>query len=74
MKCEYIGKSQEHDYREAYITYDLKEEEKFNKMYDFLTDRGWKIGCEEECASVIVDNKEQYDWFYSDYKQAKIIF
>lgn len=71
MKCEYIGKSRRHNYREAYITYDSKEEEKFNKMYDFLTDRGWKIECEEECANVVVDDKEQYDRFYSDYKQAK---
>lgn len=40
MKCQYIGKTEEHDYREAYITYNSNEEEKFNKMYDILCDKG----------------------------------
>lgn len=71
MKCQYIGKTEEHDYREAYITYNSNEEGKFNKMYDILCDKGWKLECEEECAGVAVCNKEEYDMFYSDYKQAK---
>lgn len=28
MKCEYIGKTEGHNCREAYITYSSKEEEK----------------------------------------------
>lgn len=71
MKCQYIGKTEEHDYREAYITYNSNEEEKFNKMYDILCDKGWKLECEEECAGVTVCNKDEYYMFYSDYKQAK---
>ncbi len=67
----YRKKNEEHDYREAYITYNSNEEEKFNKMYDILCDKGWKLECEEECAGVAVCNKEEYDMFYSDYKQAK---
>lgn len=71
MKCEYIGKTEGHNCREAYITYSSNEEEKFNKIYDILCDKGWKLECEEECAGVTVCNKDEYDMFYSDYKQAK---
>lgn len=71
MKCEYVGKSEEHNYREAYITYDSKEEEKFNKIYEFLSGNGWKLACEDECASVIVYDKDEYDLFYADYKEGK---
>ena len=71
MKCIYIGKSDGHDNREAYITYRENESEKFNKIYEILLDKGWKLECEEECASVPVYDKEEYNMFYSDHKQAK---
>lgn len=71
MKCEYIGKSKEHDYREAYITYSGHEEKKFGELYDLLLKKGWKLECEEECATVNVQNKDEYEIFYSDYKEAK---
>lgn len=45
--------------------------ELFHEMYDILCDKGWKLECEEECAGVTVCNKDEYDMFYSDYKQAK---
>lgn len=71
MKCQYIGKTEGHDCREAYITYSSNEEEKFNKIYDILLNKGWNLECEEECASIVVCDKEEYNMFYSDYKQAK---
>lgn len=73
MKIEYRGKSEVHDYREGYITYNSNsnEEEKFNRIYDFLSDKGWKIECEEECASILVHDKEEYNYLLNDYKEAK---
>lgn len=71
MRCQYIGKSDEHDCREAYITSESHEEKIFDKMYDFLTNKGWKLECEEECTSVIVCDKAEYNDFFADYKDAK---
>ena len=40
MKCEYIGKTEEHNYREAYITYDERQEQaKFDQIYEALQKR-----------------------------------
>ena len=71
MKCEYIGKSEDHNYREVYITYGTNEQRDFNKLYDILLEKGWKLECEEECACLIVYDKSEYDEFYKYYKEAK---
>lgn len=73
MKCEYIGKTEEHNCREAYITYDeRKEQAKFDQIYEVLTQKGWQLECEEECACIEVSDKAEYDAFYADYKEVKI--
>lgn len=72
MKCEYIGKTEEHNCREVYITYDeRKEQAKFDQIYEALTKKGWQLECEEECCSVLVSGKDEYEMFYRDYKDAK---
>ena len=71
MKCVYVGKSEAHYCREASLTYSASEEENFNKMYDALTEIGWNLACEEECAGVEVHDKEEYEEFYADYKRIK---
>lgn len=72
MKCQYFGKTEDHNYREAYITYDeSREQEKFDKLYDMLKEKGWELSCEEECACIEVCNKDEYDLFYADYKEVK---
>ena len=71
MNCKYIGKTEAHNYREAYITYNTKEEKEFNKLFDILKDKGWNLECEEECACIKVFNKDEYEEFYLDYKKAK---
>lgn len=40
-------------------------------MYDALTEIGWNLACEEECAGVEVHDKEEYEEFYADYKRIK---
>lgn len=45
MKCEYIGKTEEHNCREAYITYnECKEQAKFDQIYEALTKKRLAIG------------------------------
>lgn len=72
MKIQYIGRSENRDYREAYISYAAeKEQAKFDKLYVILSNKGWTIECEDECATVQVHNKEEYLEFLHDYKEAK---
>lgn len=72
MKCEYRGKNEEdHNFREAYITYNANEEDKFQKLYVILKEQGWELQCEEECAGLMVFDKDEYDEFYECYKKAK---
>ena len=73
MKCEYRGKNEDedHNFREAYITYNTNEEDKFQKLYVILKEQGWELQCEEECAGLMVFDKDEYDEFYECYKKAK---
>lgn len=75
MKCQYIGKSEEHDYREACITYnEPREETKFNAMCDYLIHQGWKVYCTQKCVTIPVSDKEEYTRFLVDYKKAKTVW
>ena len=74
MKIEYRGRNKEEDrkYCEAYITYDEKKgQKKADKIFDILTEKGWKVEQEEECASIRVYDKTEYNELLKDYKEAK---
>lgn len=74
MKIEYKGINTEEgrNYREAYITYDeKKEQKKAGKIFDILTEKGWKVEQEEECAVIRVSDKDDYNELVKDYKKAK---
>lgn len=74
MKIEYRGINKEEgiNYREAYISYDEnKEQEKADKVFDILTEKGWTVEQEEECATIRVCDKSEYSDLLADYKEAK---
>lgn len=74
MKIEYRGRNKEEDrnYCEAYITYDeKKEQKKADKIFDILTEKGWSVEQEEECASIRVYDREDYTELVEVYKKAK---
>ena len=72
MRCWYIGKSEEHPMREAYVEYEGYEEEKFNRIVEIMDNKGWKFYCEEECATVLVFDRDEYtEDFLPDWKAAK---
>ena len=73
MKIEYKGINKEdRNYREAYITYDeKKEQKKADKIFDILTEKGWNVEQEEECACIRVYDKNDYKVLVEDYKKAK---
>ena len=74
MKIEYKGRNKEEDrnYCEALITYnEKKEQKKTDKIFDILTEKGWVVEQEEECASIRVSGKDDYNELVEDYKEAK---
>ena len=74
MTIEYRGKNKEEDrkYCEAYISYEeTTEQEKADKVFAVLIEKGWKVEQEEECATIRVYDKTEYKELVKDYKQAK---
>jgi predicted GTPase len=72
MTIAYHGKSGfTGNVREAYITYEEKEQEFANKVFAILVDKGYEVIEEEECASIPVYNSEEYKDLVKIYKEAK---
>ena len=77
MKIEYRGINEDENryFREAYITYDEQKEQKIvDKIFEILSEKGWKVEQEEECASIRVCNRTEYKELVEDYKKAKKVW
>ena len=48
-----------------------KEQKKADKIFDILTEKGWEVEQEEECASIRVYDRNEYKELVEDYKRAK---
>lgn len=72
MKIEYVGKNEEKNYREGFISYDEnKEREKADKVFSILREKGYEILEEQGTANIIVYDRDEYEILVSDYKEAK---
>lgn len=75
MKIEYMGKNEEKKYREGFISYDEdKEQEKADKVFSILRDKGYEILEEQGTANIIVYDRDEYEILVADYKEAKKVW
>lgn len=72
MTITYHGKSDwTGNTREAYITYEEKEQEFANRVFAILVNKEYEVIEEEECASVPVCDMQEYNDLVKIYKEAK---
>lgn len=75
MVVEYIGRNNEYFENKqpfALISYsETREQETADKVFKILRDKGWTIEEEDECGSITLIDREEFDAFKQDYKAAK---
>lgn len=75
MTIQYIGKSDEINYRCADINYnESTKEEKAMQLVAALEKSGYECCCEQECISVIMFDYEEYKDFVSLHKKLKKLY
>lgn len=71
MRVNYQGSTNFDDTRFAVITYKESEMDALEKIIDILDSYGYVSNVVEDCVWCQVDDRQEYETFVQDYKEAK---
>ncbi len=67
LKVEYVGGK----YRQAFISFDEKDEKRFTRISFLMHIKGWEIEQCDMSGSCKVFDKDEYNQFMEDWKESK---